>query len=67
MTRTLPTFRGYTVDERLQEFRRWLPDRCLLTVPFDSPHGEQLLPDYQAKGGERAQDTNAGQHGHHTR
>jgi len=40
----LPEFEGYTVDERLREFRK--VDREKLTiefVPFDSPKGRRLL------------------------
>jgi len=43
----LPIFRGYTVDERLREFRRvaWTngDDPSLEVVPFDSPKGLLLL------------------------
>jgi len=39
----LPTFRGYTVDVRLREFRRVLPDCRLEFIPFHTPEGQQLL------------------------
>ena len=39
----LPTFKGYTVDLRLQEFRRAIPDVTLEFIPFNSPKGEKLL------------------------
>ncbi len=40
----LPTFRGFTVDPRLKEFRK--VDRIkggLEFIPFDSPKGVELL------------------------
>jgi hypothetical protein len=46
---TLPTFRGYTVDERLQEFRKveQTPDGPSITFhPFDSPAGAVMLRAY---------------------
>ena len=39
----LPTFKGYTVDMRLREFRRAIPDVTLEFISFDSPDGEKLL------------------------
>ncbi len=39
----LPTFRGYTVDDRLREFRKAIPDKCLEFVAFDSRKGKRLL------------------------
>jgi len=39
----LPTFKGYTVDMRLREFRRAIPDVTLEFIPFNSPEGEKLL------------------------
>ncbi len=50
--RTLKRFRGYTVDLRLQEFRKVrvanyrngvYEDRYIEFVPFDSPKGKKLL------------------------
>lgn len=41
--KVLPTFNGYTVDLRLKEFRRAIPDVTLDFIPFDSPKGERLL------------------------
>jgi hypothetical protein len=38
----LPTFKGYTVDLRLQEFRRAISDNTLEFMPFLSPEGEKL-------------------------
>jgi hypothetical protein len=40
---TLPTFKGYTIDLRLQEFRRAIPDVALDFIAFDSPEGRELL------------------------
>ena len=39
----LPTFNGYTVDMRLREFRKAIPDVTLEFIPFNSPEGEKLL------------------------
>jgi hypothetical protein len=39
----LPTFKGYTVDLRLREFRRAIPETVLEFIPFDSPKGKELL------------------------
>lgn len=41
----LPTFKGYTVDIRLREFRRAIPDVTLEFIPFNSPEGKELLVD----------------------
>jgi hypothetical protein len=41
--RKLPTFKGYTVDVRLKEFRRILPGNSLEFIPFDSDKGDVLL------------------------
>ena len=39
----LPTFKGYTVDMRLREFRRAIPDVVFEIIPFNSPKGKELL------------------------
>ena len=39
----LPTFKGYTVDLRLKEFRRALPGTPLEFIPFNTPEGKQLF------------------------
>ncbi len=46
--RALPVFRGYTVDERLQEFRkmRYGDDGYIEFVPFSSPKGARLYTAY---------------------
>ena len=41
--RILPTFKGYTVDTRLKEFRRAIPEVTLEFIPFASPDGQKLL------------------------
>jgi hypothetical protein len=41
--RKLREFRGYTVDIRLQEFRKIVEGRGLVFVPFTSSKGQQLL------------------------
>jgi hypothetical protein len=44
----LPTFKGYTVDMRLKEFRRAIPDVALDFIPFDSPEGRKLLEELKS-------------------
>ena len=46
----LPTFNGYTIDERLREFRRFDGKSEQEFVSFDSPEGEKLLRELHAKG-----------------
>ncbi len=41
--RALPVVDGYTMDERLREFRKADPKTGIEFVPFDSPQGRQLL------------------------
>lgn len=44
MPRKLPVFEGYTVDERLREFRRVKREDGLIEViPFESPKGRKIL------------------------
>ena len=38
----LPTFRGYTVDAKLKQFRK-ITDRGIKFIDFDSEKGKQLL------------------------
>ena len=44
----LPTFKGYTVDMRLKEFRRAIPDVTLEFIPFNSPEGKILLEELKS-------------------
>jgi hypothetical protein len=44
----LPTFKGYTVDMRLRQFRRAIPDVTLEFIPFNSPRGEILLEELKS-------------------
>ena len=44
----LPAFKGYTVDMRLKEFRRAIPDAILEIIPFDSPEGKKLMDELKA-------------------
>ena len=39
----LPTFKGYTVDLKLKEFRKAIPEAIFEFIPFDSPKGKKLL------------------------
>lgn len=48
--RELPKIRGYTIDERLREFRRLEPGKKMEYVPFDSPKGKELLEEMRKKG-----------------
>lgn len=45
----LPTFRGYTVDFRLREFRRAQVGKGIESIPFASPKGERLLAAIQRR------------------
>ena len=48
MVTKLPEFKGYTVDERLKQFRK--VDRgkpSIEFVDFDSEEGEKLLEEYE--------------------
>jgi len=44
----LPTFKGYTVDMRLKEFRRAILDVTLEFIPFNSPEGKKLLEELKS-------------------
>lgn len=47
MTATqLPTFKGYTIDFRLKEFRKAIPHYYLEFISFYSPEGEALLGEF---------------------
>ncbi|WP_433206787.1 hypothetical protein ACQP1G_20695 [Nocardia sp. CA-107356] len=39
----LREFEGYTVDLRLQQFRRAVPGEWLTFIDFDEPKGQELL------------------------
>ena len=41
--RELKAFKGYTVDLRLQEFRKMKPQELPVFVAFASPQGKELL------------------------
>jgi len=43
----LPVFRGYTVDERLREFRKANYGECLQFISFESSKGKKLLLRYR--------------------
>jgi len=43
MLTKLQVFKGYTVDYRLREFRKAIPDKCLEFIAFDSSKGKKLL------------------------
>ncbi len=54
--RKLPTFKGYTVDERLGEFRKVEFGKPLQFVPFSSVKGQKLLAEYIASQQKALQD-----------
>lgn len=43
----LPTYKGYTVDERLKEFRKAIYGKCLEFISFNSHKGKKLLTGYR--------------------
>ena len=44
--RVLPTFKGYTVDVKLRQFRKADPETGIEFIDFDSPEGDSLLGEY---------------------
>jgi len=48
MVKQLPTFKGYTIDQRLRQFRKVDKDRPSIDfVDFDSEEGQELLTEYE--------------------
>ena len=47
--RRLPEFLGYTVDERLREFRKVVYGKSIEFIDFDSPKGIRLLKKYKER------------------
>ena len=48
MVKELPKFKGYTVDERLKQFRKVDKDKPSIDfVDFDSEDGQELLEEYE--------------------
>jgi len=47
MIRILPIFKGYTVDMRLQEFRKIEIDKLPEFIPFTSDKGAKLLFEFR--------------------
>ena len=48
MVTRLPEFKGYTVDERLKQFRKVDRDKPSIDfVDFDSDEGQELLDQYE--------------------
>jgi len=41
--RILPTIDGFTIDERLREFRWCVPGEQLEFIPFDGDEGQRLI------------------------
>lgn len=50
MPKRLPMFNGYTVDERLREFRKIHFGELPEFISFDSKRGRTLLKKLQAQG-----------------
>jgi hypothetical protein len=48
--RILPIFKGYTVDERLQEFRKMIYGKKPEFIPFASKKGQRLLGEMSKSG-----------------
>ncbi len=44
--RQLPTFKGYTVDFRVKEFRKVIFGKLPEFLPFDSPKGLKLVTEF---------------------
>lgn len=44
--RQLPTYKGYTVDLRLKEFRKAQYGKALEFIPFDSKLGQKLITEF---------------------
>ena len=49
LLKKLPIFKGYTVDERLKEFRKIEYGKTIEFIPFDSPKGQELLSEMRAE------------------
>ncbi len=47
--RLLPTYKGYTVDFRLRQFRKADYGKPLVFIDFESPRGQRLLSEYMKK------------------
>jgi hypothetical protein len=48
MAKELPTFKGYTVDEKLRQFRKADKTKPSIDfVDFDSEEGQELLEEYE--------------------
>lgn len=47
MIRILPVFKGYTVDMRLQEFRKIEMDKLPEFIPFTSDKGARLFWEFR--------------------
>ena len=48
--RKLPTFKGYTVDRRLKQFRKAELGEPLAFIAFDSEEGQRLLEELRQEG-----------------
>ena len=44
--RKLPTYKGYTVDLRLKEFRKAEYGKALEFLPFDSEKGKKMVTEF---------------------
>jgi len=48
MVKELPTFKGYTVDKRIKQFRKVDRNKPSIDfVDFDSEEGQELLAEYE--------------------
>ena len=48
--RKLPTFKGYTVDVRLREFRKFETGHLPEFIAFDSDQGRELIEELKKEG-----------------
>ena len=39
----IPTFKGYTIDPRLKQFRKVIPQEAIEFIDFNSEKGQELL------------------------
>ncbi len=50
MVKELPTFKGYTVDQKLKQFRKVDKNKPSIDfVDFDSEEGQELLAEYEGQ------------------
>jgi hypothetical protein len=53
LLKELPRFKGYTIDFRLKEFRKLIPDKSVEIISFNTTKGREMLNEYEDKGENR--------------